>query len=89
MKKLATLLALTLLLSACGNAGVEMASEDFVAGNGATTYIQPSERVAAPALSGMTLLGTQYSLPANEVAVVNVWASWCSPCRSPRPYPHT
>jgi thiol-disulfide isomerase/thioredoxin len=85
MKKFAPFLALALLLSACGKSGVEMANEDFVAGNGATTYIQESERVAAPALSGMTLLGTQYSLPANQVAVVNVWASWCSPCRAEEP----
>ena len=33
----------------------------------------------------MTLLGTEYSLPRDALAVVNVWASWCSPCRAEEP----
>jgi thiol-disulfide isomerase/thioredoxin len=84
-KKVLLALATTLLLSGCGSAGIESAGESFVAGNGATTYVQPKDRVAAPKLSGMTLLGVNYVLPRDEVAVVNVWASWCSPCRAEEP----
>ena len=85
MKKLGAALAALLLLSGCGNSGISTAEESFVAGNGATPYIAVNDRVAAPDLKGMTLLGTQYSLPKNAVAVINVWASWCSPCRAEEP----
>jgi thiol-disulfide isomerase/thioredoxin len=85
MKKLAVVLATLLLLSGCGNSGSNSAQESFIAGNGATSYIKQSDRIAAPTLSGMTLLGTRYTLPANSVAVINVWASWCSPCRAEEP----
>lgn len=85
MKKLACLTTALLLLTGCGSTSTKSGGEDFVAGNGATTYVKIDERVAAPKLSGTTLLGKQYSLPENEIAVVNVWASWCSPCRAEEP----
>jgi len=85
MKKLSVALVALLLLSGCGNAGGNTAQESFVAGNGATSYIAIKSRVAAPVISGMTLLGTNYSLPKNQLAVINVWASWCSPCRAEEP----
>jgi thiol-disulfide isomerase/thioredoxin len=85
MKKFVVALASLLLLSGCGNAGTQTAGEDFIAGNGQTSYISPADRIAAPTLSGMTLLGSKYSLPKNQMAVINVWASWCSPCRAEEP----
>jgi thiol-disulfide isomerase/thioredoxin len=85
MKKLSVALAALLLLSGCGNNDSNTAQESFVAGNGATSYIAVDKREAAPELSGMTLLGTKYSLPKNQIAVINVWASWCSPCRAEEP----
>lgn len=85
MKKLSLALAALLLLSGCGNSGTSTAGEDFIAGNGATTYIAVEDRIKAPVLKGMTLLGTEFSLPRNKMAVINVWASWCSPCRAEEP----
>ncbi len=85
MKKFVIALAALLLISGCGNSSASTAAEDFVAGNGATTYVAIEDRIPAPQLSGMTLLGVNYELPQNEIAVVNVWASWCAPCRAEEP----
>ena len=85
MKKIVIALAALLLISGCGNSGTSTAAEDFVAGNGATTYVAIEDRIPAPQLSGMTLLGVNYELPQYEMAVVNVWASWCAPCRAEEP----
>jgi thiol-disulfide isomerase/thioredoxin len=85
MKKLSLALAALLLLTGCSGGGSSAATDGFVAGNGSTTYVAIKDRIAAPVLSGMTLLGVQYVLPKNKVAVVNVWASWCSPCRAEEP----
>ena len=41
-------------------------------------------RVQAPELSGETLDGKQLKLSDHlgKVVVLNVWGSWCGPCRS-------
>lgn len=47
----------------------------------------PGERGPAPALDGTTLEGDRFSLSdwSGKIVVINVWGSWCGPCRAETP----
>lgn len=85
MKKTSLVLAALLLLTGCSNGGASKAQESFIAGSGAVTKIKAGSRIDAPAISGMTLNGNTFTVTKGKVAVINVWASWCSPCRAEEP----
>jgi len=85
MKRFAAFLVLAFALTACGGGGSSTSEESFVSGDGSTTFIKISDRKIAPAITGMTLSGDNYTYKKDRIAVVNVWASWCSPCRAEAP----
>jgi peroxiredoxin len=87
MKPLLVLAAAALALTACGGAEATDSGAGFVGGDGSIVLIDPSDRVPAPELTGKTLNGDTYSLADDlgDVVVMNVWASWCAPCRAEAP----
>jgi thiol-disulfide isomerase/thioredoxin len=86
MRRTLTLLVLAsaLLLTSCGG-GSSTGSRSYVAGNGAVTFINAIDRKSAPTIEGATLSGGTVHLGVGRVIVLNVWASWCAPCRAEAP----
>lgn len=77
-----------LVLTGCGGSS-ETATEGFVSSNRTITVVPAEDRKPAPELSGLDLAGKTLStteLRGNDrVLVVNVWGSWCAPCRREAP----
>jgi len=62
-------------------------AEGFVAGSGTVTVLPEKQRVPAPELSGPSLDGGRLRLQdfTGSTVVLNVWGSWCAPCRDEAP----
>lgn len=80
-------LGLVLLLAGCADASSDVESgggQGFVSGDGSAQVIAPEDRTAAPEVAGTTLDGEPLALAdfSGDVVVVNVWGSWCAPCRA-------
>ncbi|GAB3490748.1 TlpA family protein disulfide reductase [Nocardiopsis coralliicola] len=91
VRALAAAAATAALLAGCATdpAETENSGEDeqFISGDGSATVFEPGDRLSAADVSGETLEGDEIALAdyRGEVLVLNLWASWCGPCRSETP----
>ena len=73
-------------VSACSSTS---ASDDkgFAAGDGSWSRVPADKREPAPVLTGKNLDGKEISTAdaKGKVIVLNVWGSWCAPCRHEAP----
>jgi thiol-disulfide isomerase/thioredoxin len=78
-------MAAALVLAGCSQS--MGGTEGFVAGSGTVTVLPAERRVPAPELSGESLDGSPLALDdfAGSTVVLNVWGSWCAPCREEAP----
>lgn len=79
-------------LTACTTTGADEPTrssnqQGYVAAKDNLTRIAPADREAVPAVSGTSLDGRALSTAdyAGKVLVINVWGSWCPPCREEGP----
>lgn len=90
VKTLATVLVILcgFALSACSaGSGGSQSNARYVAGDGSTVIEPIDQRKLAPDINGETIDGKPFALStySGQVVPLNVWASWCAPCRAEAP----
>jgi thiol-disulfide isomerase/thioredoxin len=82
VRALLSVLLLGAATSACSDP-TDTGDKGYVAGEGLITRLAVEDRKKPGEVSGTTLDGKDLSLEeyAGKVVVLNVWGSWCAPCR--------
>ncbi len=80
------LLIISLLITACATPVSNISSDSesgFVSGDGTSIFLNKTDRKPAPELKDVEFLSSEINLNSlkNKVGLINVWGSWCSPCR--------
>ncbi|MDX3135806.1 TlpA disulfide reductase family protein, partial [Streptomyces europaeiscabiei] len=60
----------------------------FITGSDGIATVKKEDRDDAPALSGKTIDGDRLDVSSaykGKIIVLNVWGSWCAPCRAEAP----
>ncbi|HWG23225.1 TlpA disulfide reductase family protein [Actinospica sp.] len=81
-------LAAAAVLAGCGSGSGSSngAQTGYVSVTTGISQVSAADRQAMPALTGTTLQGKSMSVSyTGHVTVVNVWGSWCTPCREEAP----
>jgi peroxiredoxin len=78
--------AAAVTLSSCSSGGTSGGggNTNFVTGADGVATVEKGERADVPELSGKTVDGGQVDVAdyKGKVVVLNVWGSWCPPCRA-------
>lgn len=75
------------VLAGCSGRGTEGSTGGYVSASRFVTAVPEADRVEAPVLEGEDLEGAAVTSSdyAGRTLVVNVWGSWCPPCRKEAP----
>jgi thiol-disulfide isomerase/thioredoxin len=67
--------------------GPQTGAGSYLASPGVLNTVAPDQRLPGPRLRGRLLDGTSFDSAAwaGNIVVINIWGSWCPPCRAETP----